>query len=101
MLVEPRRHASGLADLTEEEAQRVGLWCMRGARALRDICGAQHVYAAVIGDNIPHLHVHLLPRYPGTPREFWWDRVDEWPSAPRGGEPEVAALVQRLRSAAN
>jgi diadenosine tetraphosphate (Ap4A) HIT family hydrolase len=97
LIVEPRRHAPGLADLTDAEAQAVGLWCTRASRALRDAVGAEHVYAAVIGDNVPHLHIHLLPRYPGTPREFWWQRVDEWPGAQRGGEPEVAVFVRRLR----
>ncbi len=99
LLVEPRRHAPGLADLTDAEAQRVGLWCTHAARRLREVGGAEHVYAAVIGDNVPHLHVHLLPRYPGTPREYWWERVDEWPDAPRGGESEAAALVARLSTA--
>jgi histidine triad (HIT) family protein len=97
LLVEPRRHAPGLADLSNAEAQRVGLWCTRAASALREAGGAEHVYAAVIGDNVPHLHIHLLPRYPGTPRDYWWQRVDEWPDAPRGGEDEAAALVERLR----
>jgi diadenosine tetraphosphate (Ap4A) HIT family hydrolase len=59
-----------------------------------------HVYAAIVGDEIPHLHVHLLPRYAGTAREYWWDRVDEWPDAPRGGEQAVAHLVERLVLAA-
>src|SRR5690242_53345 len=61
LLVEPRRHAPGLADLNAAEAQRVGFWCTRAAAALREAGGAEHVYAAVIGDNVPHLHVHLLP----------------------------------------
>ena len=97
LFVEPRRHAPGLADLTDPEARAVGLWCARASRALRGAAGAEHVYAAVIGDNVPHLHVHLLPRYPGTPREYWWDRVDEWPDARRGTEPEIIELVARLR----
>jgi histidine triad (HIT) family protein len=97
LLVEPRRHAPGLADLTDAEAQAVGRWCARASRALREAAGAEHVYAAVIGDNTPHLHVHLLPRYPGTPREYWWDRVDEWPGARRGAEPEITAFVRALR----
>ncbi|MGW2947877.1 HIT family protein [Streptomyces sp. NPDC001226] len=97
LLVEPRRHAPGLADLTEAEAQRVGVWCTRAAGALREAGGAEHVYAAVIGDNVPHLHVHLLPRYPGTPHEYWWQRVDEWPDAPRGGNGEATAMAERLR----
>ena len=98
LFVEPRRHAPGLAELTDAEAERVGWWCSRASRALRDVAGAEHVYAAVIGDGVPHLHVHLLPRYPGTPREYWWDRVDEWPDARRGRAPEIAALVRQLRA---
>ena len=94
LLVEPRRHAPGFADLTDDEARAVGWWCTRASRALRTVAGAEHVYLAVIGDGTPHLHVHLLPRYPGTPREYWWQRVDEWPQARRGGEPEIAALCR-------
>ena len=97
LFVEPHRHAPGLADLTGAEAERVGWWCTRASRALREVAGAEHVYAAVIGDAVPHLHVHLIPRYPGTPREYWWDRVDEWPEARRGLEPEIAVLVRALR----
>jgi histidine triad (HIT) family protein len=68
LFVEPRRHAPGLADLTDAEARAVGWWCTRASRALREAAGAEHVYAAVIGDGVPHLHVHLVPRYPGTLR---------------------------------
>jgi histidine triad (HIT) family protein len=98
LLVEPRRHAPGLPDLTGAEAERVGWWCTAASQALRDAAGAEHVYAMVIGDKVDHLHVHLLPRYPGTPPEFWWDRVDEWPGARRGLEPEITELVQRLQA---
>ena len=98
LLVEPRRHAPGLPDLTRAEAERVGWWCTAASQALRVGAGAEHVYAMVIGDQVDHLHVHLLPRYPGTPREYWWDQVDEWPAARRGLEPEITELVQRLRA---
>jgi histidine triad (HIT) family protein len=101
LFVEPWRHAPGLADLTGAEARAVGLWCARASRALREAAGAEHVYAMVAGDGVPHLHVHLIPRYPGTPREYWWTRTShrtaEWPDAPRGTEPEITALVARLR----
>jgi hypothetical protein len=41
--------------------------------------------------------LHLVPRYPGMPREYWWTRVEEWPEAPRGGAAEVAELCARIR----
>jgi histidine triad (HIT) family protein len=97
LFVEPRRHAPGLADLTDTEARAVGWWCTQASRALRDVAGAEHVYSAVIGDGVPHLHVHLIPRYPGTPREFWWQRLDEWPGAKLGSEREITDLASRLR----
>lgn len=97
LFVEARRHVSELGDLTADEAAAVGRAAVRWSRALQDVAGAEHVYAAVIGHNVAHFHLHLILRYPGTPREFWWTRVDEWPDAPRGGEAEVAALVERLR----
>ena len=97
LLVESRRHAPGLADLTHAEACAVGLWCGRASRALRDISGAEHVYAAVFGDGVPHLHVHLLPRFPGTPHEYWGTHVNKWPQARRGNAAEIGVLVQELR----
>ncbi len=63
-----------------------------------DVAGADHVYAAVLGNRASHLHVHLLARYPGTPREFWGLNADEWPGAGRGSEPQVAGFVARLRA---
>ena len=49
-----------------------------------------------VGDAVPHLHVHLLPRFPGTPREYWWTKVDEWPEARRGDAAQIGDLVREL-----
>jgi histidine triad (HIT) family protein len=94
LIVEPRRHVQGLADLTVDEAAALGQWAARGARALQ----AEHVYSSVVGHRIDHLHLHLVPRYAGTPREYWWPRLDEWPEAPVGGQPEVTRLVDDIRA---
>jgi histidine triad (HIT) family protein len=98
VLIEPRRHAPGLADLTADEARAVGLATSRLARALLNVLGAEHVYSFVLGHHVPHLHVHVVPRYPGTPREYWGLRVDEWPEAPTGSAEAVADLAERLRT---
>jgi histidine triad (HIT) family protein len=98
LMVEPRRHVPELGDLTLEEAASFGRLAARASAALTAGEGAEHVYAAVIGHGVAHLHMHLIPRYPGTPREYWWTRVDEWPDAPRGGEDAIAAVSDRLRA---
>jgi histidine triad (HIT) family protein len=98
LFVEPKRHVPELAELTEEEAQAIGLYTSRVARALMHSEGAEHVYSFVLGDGVPHVHVHVIGRYPGAPREFWGSKVDEWPDAPRGGEAEIEQVSGRVRA---
>lgn len=101
VFVEPKRHVAELSDLTEEEAQMIGLYTSRIAKALLDTEQMEHIYSFVIGDGVPHVHIHVIGRYPGAPREFWGPKVDEWPQAPRGKEPEIAQVAVRLRAFLN
>jgi histidine triad (HIT) family protein len=98
LMVEPKRHVAGLGDLTDIEAQTLGLVVARLSRALKAAEDAEHVYAFVLGDDVPHLHIHVVPRYRGAPHKYWGVHVDEWPEAPRGGPKEIEALCARLRS---
>jgi diadenosine tetraphosphate (Ap4A) HIT family hydrolase len=98
VVVETKRHAPGLSELTDAEAQAVGQWAARLGRALKATEGVEHVYAFAIGDGIKHFHIHVLPRYPAAPREYWGTRVDEWPEAPHGGPDAIRALCTRLRA---
>ena len=97
LFIEPKRHIPGVADLNDEEAKRAGLLVSRLGRALKATEGAEHVYLFVLGHHVPHLHIWLVPRYPGTPREYWGLRVDEWPDAPKGGLGEIEELCDRIR----
>ena len=100
LIVEPKRHVGGLGDLTPDEAAAVGRLVTAAARALTESEGAEHVHSFVFGDGgVAHLHVHVVPRYPGTPDEFRNVRLTEWPDAPRGGEPEIRAVCDRVRQA--
>src|SRR3954467_5199687 len=71
----------------------------RAGRAVLAGLDAAHVYAAVVGHHVAHLHLHLWPRYPQTPSEYSFDRVDEWPDAPLGDEQAIEATCARIRSA--
>jgi diadenosine tetraphosphate (Ap4A) HIT family hydrolase len=96
LLVVTRRHAPGFADLTDEEAASVGRALTRWSKALEG-AGAEHVYVLRIGHRVRHLHVHLLPRWPGTPEDVPWTRVDEWPGARRGDLALAMDVVGQLR----
>lgn len=96
--IEPKRHVPLLSDLNREEAEAIGYYTSLIAKALIQTEGAEHVYSFVLGDHVPHVHVHILGRYPGAPREYWGPRVDEWPDAPRGIEPEINQVCDRIRA---
>ena len=99
LMVEPLRHVSGLGQLTDDEAARLGVMVNRVAAALRSLEGAEHVYSFVFGDNVDHLHIHLAPRYPGTPPEYRGPRLREWPQAPVVDVDEMTRVCDRLRQA--
>jgi histidine triad (HIT) family protein len=98
LLVVTRRHVARLGDLTDTESSAVGRAAARLARALTEDAEAEWVYSAVVGTRTLHFHLHLLPRYPGTPPDVPWHAVDEWDDGPHGGPDEIAGLVERLRA---
>lgn len=91
--VETRRHVTGLDELTEVEAERVGRLTARLARALRLELDVERVHTFVAGLTVDHFHQHVLVRHRGTPAAHpWWQ---PWDGAPQD---EVGALAARLRS---
>jgi len=101
LFIETKRHVAEYADLTDEEAQRIGLYIKRVSQALLNTLAMDHVYAFIIVDGVPHMHVHVIGRYRGAPREYWGSKVDEWPDAPKGGEAEIEQLTYKLREYLN
>lgn len=97
VFVEVKRHVAELAELTEPEAQAVGLFTSRVAQALLRTQGMEHVYSFFMGDGVPHVHIHVIGRCPNAPRQYWGARVDEWPDAPKGTATEMAKVAARVR----
>lgn len=97
LTVETKRHIPGLAELVDSEAQALGLLIAHLSKALKDVQGAEHVYLFVLGHHTHHLHIHIVPRYRGTPRKYWDVSIDEWPDAPRGGPEEIETVCAKLR----
>jgi histidine triad (HIT) family protein len=98
LMLTSRRHTAGFAELTDRESAALGRWIARLSKALKDV-GAERVYLAVVGHEVPHLHISLVPRWPGTPDEISWLKVDEWSGARRGDFAAATVMADEIRHA--
>lgn len=64
-----RRHAVELYELSAGEAAAFARDVQRAAKAVHEITGAVKLNYEIHGNTIPHLHLHLFPRYAGDPFE--------------------------------
>jgi diadenosine tetraphosphate (Ap4A) HIT family hydrolase len=71
-----KRHAVELHDLSADEACRLMRDLQRVSKIVQEITGAVKLNYEIHGNTIPHLHVHLFPRYKG-------DAFEDGPINPR------------------
>jgi diadenosine tetraphosphate (Ap4A) HIT family hydrolase len=69
------RHVADPTELTEDEASAYFTEVVRVARALERHYTPLKMNLAMLGNELPHLHTHLVPRYaddgaPGQPARF-------------------------------
>jgi diadenosine tetraphosphate (Ap4A) HIT family hydrolase len=93
-----KRHAVELYEIAAEEATAFMRDIQKVAKAVQEITGAVKMNYEIHGNTIPHLHLHLFPRYVG-------DRFENQPINPRSvttavyAPGEFAEFRQRLRQA--
>ncbi|QNR07899.1 HIT family protein [Macrococcoides canis] len=98
IMIDLKRHVPTLADLTIDEAKEYGRLSVLVSKALKESECAEHIYALVSGNSVPHFHLHLIARYPNTPEEFLGPMdVRKAPNARKGSESEVEQLCQRIK----
>ncbi|HYK72343.1 MAG TPA: HIT family protein [Pseudoneobacillus sp.] len=98
IMIDLKRHVPTLAEMNPEEAKAFGIIMARVSRALKETEKAEHVYAVVSGNSVPHLHMHVVARYPHTPQEYWGPfEVYDAPNAPMGDNQKVVELCHRMK----
>lgn len=60
-LVIPRREVDYFFDLTDEEIAAMQVFAKRVALAIREVLPCRKVGQAVLGLEVPHVHIHLVP----------------------------------------
>jgi histidine triad (HIT) family protein len=98
LIIDLKRHVPGIGDMTENESKTIGYVLNHMGKALKRIENAEHIYCYVQGDAFPHFHIHLIPRYPNTPQEYWDPmKLKNWEKA-QGRVKEIEELCNRLRN---
>ena len=93
-----KRHAVEIDDLSPEERSALMEDIARVGRAIRKICKPAKLNYEILGNVVPHIHVHIIPRYTTDPtwdRAAWFALPDE-KSLP---EDEYSALARQLQAA--
>ncbi len=96
LLIEPSRHIEDFTELSDSEASALGVLIRDATKVIKSL-GAEHVYLYRINDKVAHLHFHLIPRYPGTPKEYWGTKIMEWGGAEKLKLEQVRLLSEKLR----
>jgi len=60
-LVVPKQEVDKFFDLDDELLARMGIFSKRVAAAIKKVCPCDRVAVAVIGLEVPHAHMHLVP----------------------------------------
>lgn len=99
IMIDLKRHVPTLAEMTVEEAKAFGVIMARVSKALKESENAEHIYSLVSGNSVPHLHMHLVARYPNTPQQYWGPMdVYDWEDAPMGDNNDVIELCIRIKT---
>jgi diadenosine tetraphosphate (Ap4A) HIT family hydrolase len=90
------RHAAEPTELSEAEASAYWLELLRVGRALETHFEPVKLNYDVLGNSLPHLHTHVLPRYADDPKPGWPFPFPE-KTPPPHPEVEFRADVDTLR----
>lgn len=62
-----RRHAVEIHEMSEEERRHWIEDISRICAAVTAVCGPAKLNVTMLGNMVPHLHCHIMPRYPEDP----------------------------------
>ena len=83
ILVFDGRHVTGLEQLTTEEHAKFSADLKQAGNAIFSAVRPDHMNYATLGNVIPHLHYHLIPRYRSDPRwgaPIWTTKLADTPA---------------------
>ena len=100
MIVVPREHAVLMQDVNETAAMRAFRVARRMAALARHTLGASGANLLVMDgevafQDVPHFHIHVIPRYPGDGFGLTFPKTYETPP----GRAELETIATAIRAA--
>jgi diadenosine tetraphosphate (Ap4A) HIT family hydrolase len=95
-----KRHATELFELSREERAGLIEEVNAVAAALAAVFRAVKVNYALLGNQVPHIHWHVVPRLAGDPiptEPVWVHRHDRRPLSPADRDTRIEAIRRHLR----
>ena len=63
------KHIKEFSELSDEEAINLSLAVKKIEKTMIDFLNPDKINIAALGNMVPHLHIHIIPRYINDP---WW-----------------------------
>jgi diadenosine tetraphosphate (Ap4A) HIT family hydrolase len=103
LIVKPKRHVEHLAELSTEEAAELGPLIQAVSAAMARVLSPERVYVLSLGEEVHHIHFHVIPRYRELPGhvlrllEQAWGERSPWECTDEEAAATAAALREELR----
>ncbi|NAZ86981.1 histidine triad (HIT) protein [Kineococcus indalonis] len=100
-LVSPVLWSDDLVVVTHAPAREAGALAeaaWTAARVLAERFATEHVFSAIAGLGVAHVHQHVFARSPSTPQAVPWHGSATWPGAATVSPGELEVLVRDLTS---
>jgi diadenosine tetraphosphate (Ap4A) HIT family hydrolase len=92
-------HVKEMSDLPPADQERLLQVVLAAESALREVLDPDKVNLASLGNVVPHLHWHVIPRFaddPHFPNPVWGERMRDTPHAtPDDADAQLAAALSR------
>jgi histidine triad (HIT) family protein len=63
LLIIPKEHVVWFYEESDEKLSEIMLMAKKIAKAMKAALGSDFVHLAIAGSEVPHLHIHLFPRW--------------------------------------
>jgi histidine triad (HIT) family protein len=90
-LVVPKREVDYIFDLSDEELREINIFAKKISKAIESVVKCKRIGIAVIGLEVPHAHVHLIPMNSADDLNFTRPKL-------KPSQDELAAVAEKIRN---